>query len=143
MIKITTWHPDTCDCTIHYAWDTETTEDERVHTPVERDGVASTVDVNGRTAIAPKLPTKRCKVHKHLMHHVKHHDTVLEENQRKNISIGHIVESDQTIAHSDVSWHFDEARILHLICPKLNASQRSALQAKTDIKFGQNKVIHH
>lgn len=34
MIKVTRWHPDTCGCVIDYEWDTETTAETRVHTPV-------------------------------------------------------------------------------------------------------------
>lgn len=31
MLTVTRWSPDTCACVIEYEWDTETTEDNRIH----------------------------------------------------------------------------------------------------------------
>ena len=73
MLKTTTWSPDTCDCTLHYEWDTDTTEDERVHTPVE-------VSHAGH-------PTQRCAKHSHHADVHALHQAVLAENQAKNRAI--------------------------------------------------------
>lgn len=34
MRKVTTWSPDTCECTLHYEWDSDLSAEDRVHTPV-------------------------------------------------------------------------------------------------------------
>lgn len=70
MKKVTTWRPDTCDCELHYEWDTDHPEDSRVHTPVE-------VHPHGHG-------TKRCPLHSH--HGDVHdlHNAVVAHNRAKN-----------------------------------------------------------
>lgn len=35
MIKVTRFQPSTCNCIVHYEWDTDVNEDARVHTVTE------------------------------------------------------------------------------------------------------------
>lgn len=64
MINITRWSPDTCNCVIEYSWDTETSEDDRVH---EFHRVV-----------------EQCEEHSEINKHQDVHDHVLAENQTKN-----------------------------------------------------------
>ena len=66
-MNITTWRPDTCDCEIEYAWDDSIPQDGRVHT-------------------AHKI-NRVCPAHVAETDKVKHYETVLEENHRKNLTI--------------------------------------------------------
>jgi len=68
---ITTWGPDTCGCIVEYSWDRDSDESNRVHT------------FHGHS--------KRCADHEHLWDQ-EVYDCVLEENQRKNITLGHAAE---------------------------------------------------
>lgn len=76
-ICTTTWQPDTCGCIVEYTWDRETDETNRVHTF--------------------KGHSKRCSDHEHLWDQDVY-DCVLEENQRKNITLAHAAEQ-TTLGH--------------------------------------------
>ena len=69
--NITTWMPDSCGCIVEYSWDSDSDEDSRVHTFVGH--------------------SKKCNDHEHLWDKDVY-DTVIEENQRKNITLQHAVE---------------------------------------------------
>lgn len=69
---ITTWRPDTCGCVLNYSWDRESSEDGRVHT------------YEGHNL--------KCHNHGHLMEQ-HFFETVLEENQRKNITLQHALDN--------------------------------------------------
>lgn len=59
-IKVTTWHPDTCECVLQYEWDTEHSEDQRVH---------------------KALPSiKRCELHVHYECEHEHYAEVTKHN---------------------------------------------------------------
>lgn len=64
MIRLNEWSPDTCGCTLQYAWDDQQSEDKRVHVPV-------------RTVVA-------CPAHGGLDRDM-HYSAVLHENQSKNL----------------------------------------------------------
>jgi hypothetical protein len=72
MMHTTLWSPDTCGCSIRYSWDTETSEDERVHTfhSVEQ----------------------RCDAHSGLANDKIHYQHILGENQTKNKVHGAIMD---------------------------------------------------
>ena len=72
MIHTTLWTPDTCGCSIRYSWDTESSEDERVH------------DFHSVEKI--------CADHSGLMKDNTHYKHVLAENQTKNKVHGAILE---------------------------------------------------
>lgn len=68
---ITQWLPDSCGCIVEYSWDRDSDEDTRVHT------------FHGHS--------RRCHDHEHLWNEDVY-KTVLEENQRKNLTLGHAAE---------------------------------------------------
>lgn len=68
---ITNWSPDSCGCIVEYSWDRDTDETNRVHT------------FHGHS--------RRCHDHEHLWNEDVY-TTVLEENQRKNITLQHAAE---------------------------------------------------
>ncbi|HSX45093.1 MAG TPA: hypothetical protein VLF39_03240 [Candidatus Saccharimonadales bacterium] len=80
MIHTTLWSPDTCDCSIRYSWDTETSEDQRVHTfhSVE----------------------KICDAHSGLDSNNTHYQHVLKENQTKNKFHAAILEHVPRLKHT-------------------------------------------
>lgn len=119
---VTTWHPDTCGCVVAYEWERDSPEDTRVHTAVKTQH------------------TKTCQHHKaHDNDHVKHHAVVLEENQRKNFAVHHLVDNHMTDAdHTHVQWQYDNDRILHL---KALKPTHGNPQASVNQKFGAGKVL--
>lgn len=62
--NITRWSPDTCGCVIEYSWDSDVSEDERVHT-------------------FHKV-VEQCPDHNGIEVHEEIHNHVLAENQTKN-----------------------------------------------------------
>lgn len=71
--NITRWSPDTCGCVIEYSWDSEASEDERVH---EFHKVIN-----------------QCTDHDGIETHPEVHDHVLAENQTKNVVLGKLLEN--------------------------------------------------
>lgn len=73
-IQTTRWSPDTCGCVFEYTWDDSVTEDQRQH--------------NFKTVVT------ECVSHAHLNGNNKRDmfDSSLEENRRKNNSIGELLE---------------------------------------------------
>lgn len=66
MVKrVTKWSPDTCSCVLHFAWDDETSQEERVHTFEAYEA--------------------KCVRHEHL-NGQELLDTVVAENQAKNLA---------------------------------------------------------
>lgn len=116
MRHTTTWSPDTCGCVIEYDWDTDTSEDERVHT------VSKIV--------------KECPLHKGL--DIKtHYVTVLEENTRKNLAVGEIRE---THPNAEVDWSFDKARNVVLNVKNVSFIDPTPIIAKIGAKVQINLV---
>jgi hypothetical protein len=72
--KITTWEPDTCGCIVEYSWDSESEEDTRVH------------NFHGHS--------RRCHDHEHLWNEDVY-QTVLEENQRRQLTLQHAAQHTQ------------------------------------------------
>lgn len=93
MIHKNTWKPDTCGCEIDFVWDDQMSEEERVHTPTS---------------------AKLCQVHSSLDVD-SCWSTVLEENRRKNYSIGLIKERHPEKSDNDIEWNFDSNRVLKVI----------------------------
>src|ERR1700739_1260591 len=71
---INSWSPDSCGCIIEYSWDRDTIDnpEQRVHT------------FHGHS--------RRCHDHEHIWTEDLY-KTVLEENQRKNITLQHAAEN--------------------------------------------------
>src|ERR1041384_5092005 len=84
------WSPDTCDCSIEFEFDDAVSANERVHI--------------GKRII------KRCPAHQpeHFTDCHDHYNSVLSENQRKNILLGKLIE-----AHPEISKTLDNgAKVL-------------------------------
>ena len=116
------WSFDTCGCIIEYEWDTEQDENSRVH--------------RARTII------KDCGLHGKTKDKHEHFDVVLEENQRKNISLGIIQEEDPSVTPDQYEWSFDEKRNLHIkLKRELTADKKARVQEKLDAKHGKDKAV--
>ncbi len=124
MKHITTWHPDTCGCVIDYEWDDAIPHDQRVHTAVK---------------------TELCEAHKGIGSDKRlAHETVVDENQRKNKTLAKIQEnfpdSVNEVTQPDgqvhktfkpghePEWHFDENRKLIVKMPKFDAAKKQQLK---------------
>jgi hypothetical protein len=122
VLNVTTWSPDTCDCVIEYEWDDAQDEKTRVH--------------------IAKAILKDCGLHKKPKDKDGHFATVLEENQRKNLTFGTLQEDVSDLSPDEYVWSFDDKRILHVKSSKLDtAEKKQKSQDKCDAKIGKGKVI--
>lgn len=71
--NVTTWTLNTCGCVVHYEWDGDVPDADRVHTGVE--GVT--------TYRGEYRPTVRCPLHPHPHPH-DHYLAVLAHHLKKN-----------------------------------------------------------
>lgn len=92
-VKITEWRPDTCDCTVEYAWDRDSDQALRVHYPV------SVVDKTHAPATMDKL-----------------YDVIVAENRLKNRAVGTVAER-YGIDAAKVAWSIDSARRITVTAP--------------------------
>ncbi len=141
-IHTTQWSPDTCDCTFEYEWDDTSSENTRVHNF--------------------KAVTKECASHAHLKGNNKKdmYDSSLEENTRKNGTIGELLDkaaadfgevdpaSGSMVLKKGitVSWDWTGTapnRVMTLTATGINLSQqkKTATQNFLNNKFGVGKVI--
>ena len=138
MIRTTLWRPDTCGCVIEYEWDDTVSESERTHS------ISKVVEA--------------CEAHKGLTAE-ELYATVGDENKRKNIALGHILENTPSLGVDAINtqgktvkqfkdgiifdFAYDKGRVLHLTFggkANLNATQKSTLQTLANSKFGNGKV---
>ena len=130
MIKTTTWSPDTCGCEIEYDWDTEVPQASRTHTL--------------------KQINKRCPAHS-AGTLADEYAAVVDENTRKNILRGRILEDFSALAIVDgdgnvdfadgFSWSFDDQRRLVVTLPNVSGPVLVNIQTLADATFGAGKVI--
>lgn len=141
VIKITQWSPDTCGCSFEYTWDDTQNEDIRTHNF--------------------KAVTKECASHAHLNGNNKKdmYDSSLEENRRKNGSIGELLdkaaadfgevdpESGSIVLKKGitVTWNWSGIapdRVMTLTATGVTLSQqkKTAAQNFLNNKFGVGKV---
>jgi hypothetical protein len=134
------WSPDTCDCQIEYEFDDEVPAEERVHTG--------------------KKIVKRCEAHQQsdFTDCHDHYQAVLNENQRKNVAIGHAMEVNPNMVledeqgnprlHPDVRVNYvfhgkGKNRILHIDFENANlkSSHKKKMNTALISKFGSGKVV--
>lgn len=129
-LKITTWSPDTCGCTVHYQWDDSLPSDQRIHIPVE----------SVTTSKGDVLPSKHCEHHQKLdtVHDV--HIAIKSENQKKNKAVAIITETFPEVAHEDVKWSFDKDRNLSISSEKLQSAAISFVQQRINDELGVDAV---
>ena len=142
VTKTTLWSPDTCGCQFEYTWEDTESEDTRVHTF--------------------KQVTKECVSHSHLTGNNKRdmYDSSLEENRRKNGTIGELLdkaaaEFAETDPESgaitlkkniDVSWTWSGTapnRIMTITITgiTLTNQRKNQIQNFLNNRFGVGKVI--
>lgn len=120
MLKTTRWSPDTCDCILEYEWDDTKPESERTH--------------------SFKRVVQLCEHHETLSG-IEAYNEVCSENTRKNQTFGLAREVKPELELEDYTWSFDANRKLKVgFLGKLNATEKAAVQAKLDEKFGIGKA---
>ena len=130
MINITRWSPDTCDCIVEYSWDTEVSEDQRVHTPTN--------------------VIRKCEEHKDEADS-NIHAIVNEENPRKNKLMSRLEQFTELVQSNPggsvqirgnlVSWKYNAARILEVTISGLTAQKKAQAQTWANTNLGAGKVI--
>ena len=142
-MTITTLHPDTCGCTLHYSWDETVDASVRVHTPVD---TVTTWD--GKV-----LPAVKCAIHAGAVDAVAHHAVVLDENNRKNKIytdllaaypnlVGKLDANGNTVLKDGIiSWSFDQNRNVLITVKGATANQITLAQTAANTKFGAGKVV--
>lgn len=107
VVKITDWHPDTCDCSVQFLWRRDHLEDGRVH--------------------YPHRALRTCR------HHVQHSDAaahftaVVAENASKNVALERAAQQFGATA-GEFAWAFDEDRQLTLTHPSHGTIEASELK---------------
>jgi hypothetical protein len=130
MLKVQFWSPDTCDCALFEAWDSE--DASVVHAYVTRAEAQQIVDripTVSRNPM-PQPEARLCPAHQQLGHTKQLYAAVLGENRLKNLTL--------LLTSVDAAWSFDDARLLH-IRPKVRS--RFDLQACLDLAFGPGRVV--
>jgi len=120
VLRETIWRPDTCDCQIVFEWDDREPEDRRTH--------------------RLKRVIKRCDIHKAVPLNSLF-DVVIEENTRKNLSLGLAQALVHTLTSDNYKWSFDINRVLVAEFSGLTTSQKKDLQSSCDANFGAGKVV--
>lgn len=142
VINTTRWSPDTCGCTFEYTWNTDDPESTRTHTYA-------------------RVVTE-CVSHSHLTGNNKKdaYDSSLEENQRKNGSIGELLDkASADFGEIDpqsgamvlkkglvLTWDWTGTapnRVMNLTLTGtiLSAQKKAAAQTFLNNKFGVGKVV--
>lgn len=129
MINVTRWSPDTCDCVVEYEWDTELSENQRVHTP--------------------KNVVRKCEEHKN-DNDANVHAKLNEENPRKNKLMGRLEQFAELVESNPdgsvklrgnlVSWRFNASRVLEVTISGLTAQKKTQAQSWADTNLGIGKV---
>jgi len=124
----TRWWPDTCGCVIVYEWDRDLPPSERTHT-------------------IKRVETK-CEYHLSLVDN-ELWSYVVDENLTKNEAIATLKDQfggsyDELIDLYQLSWYWvgtGKDRVLHLVCPTLDAVEKAQLQVFIDNILGSGKVV--
>lgn len=123
-LNITRWSPDTCECVIDYEWDTDVSEEQRIHTA--------------------KTIVKKCDAHStsDILDKHDHFNTILGENRRKNGLHNEVL--DQLPHITDVIDN-RTGTILAGIQPSESAGRR--LKPHINYKFefkgtGKDRILH-
>lgn len=124
-IKRTGWSPDTCKCVTEFTWDNTVDEDLRVHT-YSRD-IKICPEHTGKSGLAL-------------------YDALLDENQRKNITLSLSQEERPDVTHRLFTYSFDTARLLLTVSfprlrPIMTPPEKDRIQAACDLQFGPGKVL--
>ena len=123
-ISITRQTINTCGCCFEYSWDTTTSNNNRVHTPVR---VVSTCPAHAALANNP----------------VAHYNTVTDEGRRWNQFITIAQAAVPLITWDNVNWSFNVSRTLVISFVNIAVSQnlKNQMQQAADTTFGVGKVL--
>ena len=160
MKKITRWSPDSCGCVVEYEWDTDTSENDRMHTYRASINTCSfhtahhgkkqhLVVLDQETQLKSKvldyaaeiagvnLSIDEDKIRGEIMA-----DTTLNDRE-KVIKVFTTIEALKRDANDFIDkykWSFDAERNLKVSHPRLDVNHKKLLQAKTDELHGKGKV---
>lgn len=138
VINITKWTSDHCGCTHNYSWDDSVPQDQRVHTYVSSDFL--------------------CKDHAPMVNSNTAYNSTLEENQRKNTALQHLIDNfpAQLSSTGAAAGSLKDGLTFNYIVTgtapnrvftisftgiNLTPPQRTAIQSRLDTRFGVGKVI--
>jgi hypothetical protein len=136
-IQRTQWQPDTCGCILEYTWDDTLPEDTRTHTPVT---------------------SKPCSIHANQANTTTVFNTVVDENQRKNLGFQIVLDNGPTTIFDQqadgsrtlkngitYTWAWtgtapNRTIVVTLSGISLTQAQKNAIQTKLNAKFGTGKI---
>jgi hypothetical protein len=118
-IRETTWRPDTCGCEIVYSWDDAVPANEHAH--------------------ALERFTVKCAAHAG-DDEVNLFAAALEENRRKNLAFDEIKKVIPALSPEFYLWEFDENRVLTISLNGPTNSEKGAVIAALNTRFGSGKI---
>jgi hypothetical protein len=127
---VTTWKPDTCNCTLHYSWDRNSAEDSRVHTYYSPE--QATTD-----GISHLINEEVCEDHVAFgTSGADNYNQVLSENQTKNQFLAYLADQANIVddagnpTYHVIPFSFDSQRVLTVA---LDDVATAAASLNTDI----------
>lgn len=131
MLQTTRWKPDTCQCILEYEWDDQESSETRTH--------------KGKTIISA------CKAHEGETDPGKIYSKIIDENTRKNIVFGEIIENIPALVEEVTDKHgqpvkqlksgieydfsFDKDRNLVVDLKGVSIAEKATVKSLTDVKF--------
>lgn len=115
MIRVTRWHPDTCECIVDFEWDDSLPAVHNIKEVIR--------------ACAPHAGLSPTQLWAALM----------DENPRKNYTFG-FAEAITPVNADDCEWSFNAKRVLQVTIRGLTGIHKAQLQTKCNQKFGPGKV---
>jgi hypothetical protein len=132
------WGSDSCECMFHFTYDDADPDNTTTVSNIERE----------------------CAFHSSLSDHQTKYSTALEENQRKNRGLGHILENGPSTLYdlqqdgltrtlkNSITYNFSYTgtvpnRVLHISFTGITLTnpQKSALNSVLNTRFGTGKVV--
>ena len=132
MLSIRIWSPDTCGCVIHLVGEQDEKGWRMLDEPYVTWEEAQIIHENFKKLVPtanpnPQPPARVCDAHKDHGATKKMCDHVRDENSRKNIALGTVLDNVPNLKIEDIAWSFDIDRKLHLGFP-------SSVQDKTRVR---------
>jgi hypothetical protein len=114
MIRVTTWSPDTCGCTLEYSWDDAEPEDARTH---------SLSRVVHSCPAHPNLPEQEL------------YAAVVNENKHKNKVFAEAKKAKPDLKYEDYEWSFDGKRKLKVSFKNLDMADKQKVEKVVKDEF--------
>jgi hypothetical protein len=119
-IRYTRWSPDTCACIHDVQWDDSLPDTQRVHSAGATIALCS---FHGALNVTSQFAA------------------LMDENPRKNKALTQILATATAVTIADITWSFDNSRVLNISCPKLTTNQKTTLQNWCNTNLGSGKVL--